>query len=105
MKIPKTVKVGGAVYAVVLQDNLRDPDNESGLVHGKCDLLRRIIFLNQDNSDNVQETTLLHELIHALTEIYGITPMTEADVDRLANGLHAVIRQNPGLFTDEGRGR
>lgn len=104
MKIPKSIKIGGAVYGVVLVDGLRDPENENGIIHGKCDQTKRFIHLNAANEPNMQETTFLHELVHALSEIYGITPMPEADVDRLANGLHAVIRQNPGIFS-EGGGR
>ena len=98
MKIPKQVKIGGLRFDVKLVD---DPiildeygDKELG---GMIDYNKTEIILHGAVSEEYLSLIFLHEIIHGVFEFMEIdtaTDETEAVVSKLANGLHAVLKDN-----------
>ncbi len=74
--------------------NLHD---EAGDLYGQIHYLPEKIFLNADASEEQKKATLLHELIHALDEMYGIG-LKEKQVEKLGNALYMLQKDNPELF-------
>ena len=69
MKIPGKIKVLYKEYTVEETANLHD---NGGDLYGQIHYLPEKIFLNVDAREEQKKSTLLHELIHAMDEIYSI---------------------------------
>lgn len=100
-KIPKKIKVGPFEYAVEL---LHGGQANAENVFGKANHNQRKIILADDNSEQQQKNTLLHEVIHAVWRVWGMDFQHEKDTEEqvvtvLANGLHTVMLDNPKLFS------
>lgn len=97
MNIPKSVKIGGKRYSVVMQERIvLDGAQKVGAIWNDAALIQIDATL-QDYQTQCQ--TLLHEIIH------GIGYFLDADwksdekiVTQLENGLFQVIMDNPRLF-------
>lgn len=96
MVIPNKVNVLYKLYEVEEQHNLHDEHELYGQIH----YLPEKIFLNADASVEQKKATLLHELLHALDEMYNIN-LKEKQVEKLGNALYMLIRDNPGMFESE----
>lgn len=98
MEIPETVRILGFEWAVK-QGNREavksSPFYESGNL-GACDRVGLEIHIASDLSDGRKTEVLLHEVIHAIDYAFGLD-FEEPQVDRLAHGLLAVMRDNPSL--------
>ena len=46
-----------------------------------------------------QETTLCHEMLHGLDDMYSIG-LKEKQVEKLGNALYMLILDNPGIFRE-----
>jgi len=97
----KQVKIGGLVYQVKLVDEpivleeYGDRQNE-----GMIECNTTTISLYSKMSKEYMGLVLLHEIIHGIFEYMEIdTSVDEAEtvVSKLANGLHAVLKDNPNL--------
>ena len=60
-----------------------------------------VIHVDPDQQPDVQAEVVLHEVIHALWETYGLPPRVDEEevASVLAKGLAQVIRDNPALVT------
>lgn len=98
MSIPEKVKVLYKEYTVEEQQNLHD---EEGDLYGLIQYLPEKIVLNADASEEQKKSTLVHELLHALDEMYSIE-LEEKQVEKLGNALYMLHCDNPQLFHAEG---
>ena len=95
MNIPSKVRVGSIDYDVELTDETLVLNTQQSL--GIIDYdNNKIRIANNIQSNQRQEQTFLHELVHAITREFKIdfTEDEETIVDKLAYGLHQVIRDN-----------
>ena len=83
MRIPEKVKVLYKEYEISEQGNLHD---ENGDLLGLIQYLPQEIILNADAAEEQKQATLVHEVIHALDEMYGIG-LKEKQVEKLGNAL------------------
>lgn len=94
MKIPGKIKVLYKEYTVEETVNLHD---NGGDLYGQIHYLPEKIFLNVDAREEQKKSTLLHELIHAMDEIYSIG-LKEKQVEKLGNAFYMLQKDNPELF-------
>ena len=94
MNIPEKVKILYKEYTVEEQENLHDGSAD---LYGQVHYLPEKILLNTDSSDEQKKATLIHELIHALDEMYCIN-LKESQVENLGTAMYMLIRDNPHMF-------
>lgn len=94
MKIPGKIKVLYKEYTVEETVNLHD---NGGDLYGQIHYLPEKIFLNVDAREEQKKSTLLHELIHVMDEIYSIG-LKEKQVKKLGNAFYMLQKDNPELF-------
>lgn len=54
------------------------------------------ILINSGMPDDIKDSVLLHEIIHALADMNALN-LSETQVSVLANGLFETLRANPDL--------
>jgi hypothetical protein len=94
MKIPRSIKIASHKVKVKVVKNITEPAG----VLGYADLTHNLIVLRKEyNGQSLDESTitevLLHEIIHQVAELYGIS-LTEKEIRQLGAGLLQVIRDN-----------
>lgn len=94
MNIPEKVKVLYKEYTVEEQENLHDGGGE---LYGQIRYLPEKILLNIDSSEEQKKSTLMHEIIHALDEMYCIK-LKENQVEKLGTAMYMLLRDNPHMF-------
>ena len=90
MKIPREVKIGWKKYKVALANEAL---NSGEVLYGQIDYDRQTITLRQSNTDEQNEETLIHEVLHGISDMYGME-MTEDFVARLSNALYTFLKDN-----------
>ena len=99
MIIPNKVKVGGYVYDVLRP---RDTFINNGVeCDGLHDFSRATIKVTESGILDYQKTVFLHELIHAIIEVYCPDVSDEVNetlAQQLSKGLYQVIEDNPEIF-------
>ena len=94
MNIPDKVKVGGKTYTINLTEKLY-----TGRLNSSAEILYSDLVINiSNNAKEKMEADFLHELTHAINNFMGLDNDKEEEVDRLANALHMVIKDNPEIF-------
>ena len=98
VKLPKKIKVGAHTYDVVFPHNFREVDGYMGL-HDP--LARRILIADCDFGGSKRKDadvlkTFIHEIIHAVDNVYLKDRLNDEDdyeriVDSLAEGLTQVL--------------
>lgn len=104
MKLPAKVKVGPFTYKVTSDRhdmNQRCRDESTDLL-GHCDRRMGVISVEPQQSLEQKRDTLLHEVLHAITDMTGIeaemsNELEEQIVRRLSPVLLEVLRKNPKL--------
>lgn len=93
MRLPKTLKIGYAVYKVRRVAGLQD--REGHTLWGSRDPNAAEIKLDAVLVDGHPHlfATFLHEALHEVSDQYKLH-LEEDDVDRLANGLAAFLQDN-----------
>tara|TARA_Y100000310_G_scaffold177357_1_gene177442 strand:+ start:9354 stop:9719 length:366 start_codon:yes stop_codon:yes gene_type:complete len=92
VKIPKQIKVGGHTYRIIYEPHLsKDTGNRGHINHRK-----QIIGIDPENPKSQQDATLLHEIIH-LTETVFDLDLSDADTDRISEGLFQVLSDSFGI--------
>ena len=94
MALPKSVKVGGITYSVVVTDNMYQGLQyvSAEIDYGKCE-----IRVSRQSEEKMQRD-FLHEIIHAIAKHMGYTNHREKRIDALAAALYMVAKDNPGIF-------
>lgn len=96
--LPSILKVGAFDYEVEAWDSLAA---EAAQCYGKCSALELKIRVAENLAAQHQGETLLHEILHAVSQQQSIledAEEQEAAVKPLALGLAAVMRDNPDVF-------
>lgn len=105
MNIPKSVRIDSVDYEVILDNTTLIIDRAE--CKGTINLDYKTIRINNEvQSEQGQEKTLLHEIIHGIIYERDLDLRTadeEAIVDTIAKGLHQVIRDNPDIFKKKSR--
>jgi hypothetical protein len=65
---------------------------------GECDLERQAIKLKDGMKTEQEQSTLLHECIHAVSDSLGLG-LTEKQVQGLETGLYDLNSSNPQFFS------
>jgi Zn-dependent peptidase ImmA (M78 family) len=73
MSLPKRVTIFGYKVKVVLNDDI---DN-----HGACDPAQKIIWIRKSDSLKTQRETLIHEILHMILGIGGVSYMLHDDLE------------------------
>ncbi len=98
--LPRTIKIISQEYQVKEMPEL---EKRQGDFLGLCRNSELEIFIDERWKDQVQANTLLHEILHAVAHQMGKLGLDgkaeERVVETMANGLCAVIRDNPRLFS------
>jgi hypothetical protein len=93
MKIPKSIKIGGATYKIVYSKAFDDGKQQ----YGEIDYTKRLITLRKCEAiDHI----FLHEVVHGMFHFIQ-KEQNEEEVDRLAQVLLSVIVDNPNLFNNK----
>ena len=99
MKIPSKVRVGSIDYTINSKDERQILNARQ--CYGVIDYEYHTIELDSGIQD-IQglERTFLHELVHAIVKEHKINLEGDSEevTDKLAYGLHQVIRDNPSIF-------
>lgn len=90
MKIPREVKIGWKKYSIV---SASEALNSGGALYGQIDYDRQTITLRETNTGEQDEETLIHEVLHGISDMYGMG-MTEDLVARLSNALYTFLKDN-----------
>lgn len=86
------LKLGGLLFSVVEDDPTDWAPNTMGRMHSA----RAQILLRADLPEDVKMETLLHEIVHAITDMYGLAVANdEAQISVLSQSLFAFMRDNP----------
>lgn len=99
MIIPEKVKVLYKDYAVREESNLHD---NKGELYGIARYLEEEIVLNAEASFAQKKATLVHEIVHAMDEMYCIE-LSESQVEKLGTGIYMLVRDNPEMFRESGK--
>lgn len=100
MRIPKKIKI--ASHDIKIRRKKKSDD--SLLAFGYADLAHNeIVLFREFGGKPLEESTVtetfLHEIIHQVAQLYGIS-LKEREVNQLAAGLLQVIRGNKINFLD-----
>lgn len=99
MTIPSKIKIGWKEYEVRKSSAVLNSGDD---LYGQIDYNAKTITLCDANSSDQDECTLIHEVLHGISEMYGLG-MEEDLVERLANALYTVMKDNKELIEKESR--
>lgn len=88
MKIPKTIKIGGIVYKVIITDYWHDRGGADG-EQFNTKKQGNVIYIGKDLSKEAQEVTFIHEAIHAMN-----TTMNHEFLDSLSEQIYQFLVDN-----------
>lgn len=71
--------------------------SEGGM--GRASLKEQIIRLNDVMPTDVRHSTLLHELVHLISNLTSIE-LSEVQVDVVAQGIFTLMKDNPEMVAD-----
>ncbi|MFV0413322.1 MAG: hypothetical protein ACK5L3_08640 [Oscillospiraceae bacterium] len=94
MNIPKSLKVGGKIYTVEQTEEISIGKE----YQGETIFAELAIRIWPSKAQAMREVTFLHEMLHAIYSHLGYFDYSEKKIDELANALHMVIVDNPGVF-------
>ena len=101
MRLPKKVKIAGHTYKVIYPYKFKG--KEKGIL-GQCVYNQSIIrIIDKDRwgcklSASRSQQILLHEILHAINCHYNNYRLKEEDVERIAEGIYQVLKDNPKLL-------
>ena len=85
------IKVAGILYDVEYCSN-----EEMGGLIGTADFNKQLIRINKDHTEQTQEIAAVHELLHIISDAYGIG-LTEEQIKILTHGIIALYKDNENL--------
>lgn len=102
MNIPEKIRIGSMDYKVVITE--KTILNNAQQCYGHINFDDHVIEIDKTLRDTQgHEQTFLHELVHGIVKEFKIdfSDNEENVVDKLADGLHQIIRDNPEMFKTE----
>ena len=93
MKRPEKLKLLGKRWNVNYKSHLDTKDDI-----GECDLESQTLSLKDGMKPEQEQSTLLHECIHAISDSLGLG-LTEKQVQGLETGLYDLNSSNPRFFS------
>jgi hypothetical protein len=103
----KQLKIGGHIYKVLCPYVFKESNN----LRGQCDSdLNELRLKDTDSGGNLLaesslEASFVHEIIHAIDVVYNNDSLNDDVVERLAQGLLQVLKDNYNFsFLKEGVG-
>lgn len=87
------IKVGWKEYRVVETNDAQKLALGNQLCYGNVNYGEFVIHINENISEEQKEATLIHEILHAIDNLWNIDLM-EDEVTRLADGIQTVLVQN-----------
>ena len=106
MQIPPTVKVAGHVLNVSILPFIDGGDSEGEYESGLSTIFIAERTMSGDKviqqTAQVKDACFIHELLHAIDDIYNNAALPEEQIHRLSEGLYQVIIDNPLIFTKGG---
>lgn len=100
LTLPKTLKFASLVYKIKTQPQIAAGGNE---YFGECDNDNQVIRIATSFPSDRQVQTLVHESLHAIENLYGLS-FEEEEVEMLALGLTTFLLDNDllkGIFEEE----
>lgn len=94
MHVPTIVKVLYKEFAVEKQPGLHDG---ADVLYGRVDGIDQIITLNDDASEEQNQATLIHEMIHAYDDLMSIE-LKEEQTTKLGTAIYMMVKDNPEMF-------
>lgn len=95
MKVPQTIRVGSRTIAIKYEEGMCQNFQKIGQI--RFDQSEMVI--DPSMCDESKYQTLFHEIIHAVSDAYSCD-ISEDNVDRLAEGLVAVLKYDFGIELD-----
>lgn len=92
MQEPTKIAIGPYLLRIKKAEKLSDDESL-----GEMELSSEEILVKKGLSPKVSALTLLHECLHAISDVYK-ADLTEHQIECLENGLGEVIVRNPQLF-------
>ena len=92
-KIPTKLRVFGHTYSVTIGEL----DGEGANIYGICLHREKKIILSNKNTYSQNEATLLHEVIHVISDSFA-AGLEEKQVQAIASGLYSVLKDNEKLL-------
>ncbi len=110
MRLPDAVRIGGRTYTVSTDPHelaASSVEARTGLL-GQCDRRAQRILVDLEQHDQQIADTVVHELLHAATELAGLSDelgeeLEEKVVARLAPIVAQTIAENPELVKAIGK--
>lgn len=92
MKLPQSLAIGSHRIKVRLAPA---PEMEDDGSYGHFSLLRMEIAIREDLAPSLQWSTLIHEVIEAICELYQLE-LAEFQINVLAEGLNQALKLGSG---------
>ena len=88
------IKIGWKEYGIDIYDNeLSDETNKDVEIFGDMNPKTNKIRLTNKYGQGALESTLIHEVLHAIDDMYGVG-LTENAVEALGNGIYTALKDN-----------
>ena len=93
LKLPPTIKIGGYDYTIEISPTHNQELRANGN-RGECisDPMKRI-RIDSDVDSQQFSGTFIHEITHAIDNVYSNNSLTEAQTAAIANGFLQVLEQ------------
>lgn len=91
MKIPKQIYIAGRKYGVELHDDLAILDSLAGCASNNTGVIK---LQNKSYHPEFIEQTFIHEVLHLIDINYLNGKLTEDQVDAMATGMYAFLKDN-----------
>lgn len=95
MTLPKTIRIGGFDYDIVVKDELRN--DQDVRLSGNIDCEALEIRVSSEITERFKPLVIWHEVIHGILQHAGISEHSEQHVELLAYGIMQVLRDNEYL--------
>ena len=89
MKLPKSIKIGGCEYAVILDPKIAASEDR----FGKLNFMSCKILIAADATPDKQCETLFHEMIHGISNHLHLG-IKEQLTQQLAHSLYQVLKDS-----------
>ena len=87
------VKIGWKEYKISKEEKCSILVVEGAECYGQISYDKQMIYLRKENSEEQDKATLIHEVLHGISEMYNLD-LSEDIVTRLGDALYTTIKDN-----------